>query len=56
MKQKKESKKTAKDDRITLSLTLQGERKRIMDLLEQMNSVSGYSVLRGSFTAKIENE
>ena len=56
MMKQKQSKKTDKNDRVTLNLTVQGERKRIMNLLEQMNLVSGYSVLKGSFTAKTEND
>jgi len=56
MIKQKQSKKITKDDRVTLNLTVQGERKRIMDLLEQMNLVSGYSVIKGSFTVKTEND
>ncbi len=56
MAKQKQSKKTRKNDHVTLNLTVRGERKRIIDLLEQMNLVNGYSVLKGSFTAQTEND
>jgi hypothetical protein len=34
---------------VELNLTIRGAREQILRLLEQMDSVSGYSVLKGSF-------
>lgn len=40
-------------DDVVISLTLTGGRDCIMDLLEQMNAVKGFSVLEGSFTVNV---
>lgn len=37
---------------VELTLTLRGERNSIMDLLDKMNRVDGFAVLKGSFTVK----
>ena len=34
---------------VVLSLTLSGAREKILSLLEQMEDVSGFSVVKGSF-------
>lgn len=38
-----------KQEDVVLNLTLTGARDCILDLLEQMDSVEGFSVLEGSF-------
>lgn len=41
---------------VELTLTLRGGRDTIMSLLEKMNGVDGFSVLKGSFTVKVEDK
>ncbi len=39
---------------VVLNLTLTGARECILDLLDQMDTVEGFSVLEGSFTTRFE--
>lgn len=45
------SMKSDKKD-VELTLTVRGGRDSIMDLLDKMNRVDGFAVLKGSFTEK----
>lgn len=47
--------KEVKREDVVISLTLTGTRDRIMDLLDQMDRVPGFSVLDGSFTSTTNN-
>lgn len=40
---------------VILSLTLAGARDSILNLLEQMEGVKGFSVLDGSFVVRVES-
>lgn len=45
---------TAKfQEAVELNLTISGAREQILHLLEQMNAVPGFSVLKGSFIVSI---
>ena len=44
------------DKDVELTLILRGGRNSIMDLLEKMNLVDGYDVLKGSFTVKVDHK
>ncbi len=45
-----------KNKDVELTLTLRGGRDSIMSLLEKMNGVDGFAVLKGSFTVKSEDK
>ena len=40
---------SSKQEDVVINLTLAGARDRIMDLLDRMDAVGGFSVLEGSF-------
>ena len=44
-----------KREDVVLNLTLAGARECILDLLEQMDSIKGFSVLNGSFIVNADD-
>jgi hypothetical protein len=52
--QPKDGKPENKD--VELTLTVRGGRDSIMDLLDKMNRVDGFAVLKGSFTVKSDGK
>lgn len=47
---------TPREKDVELTLTLRGGRDTIMTLLEKMNGIDGFAVLKGSFTVKVEDK
>jgi hypothetical protein len=43
-------------DTVTLNLTISGAREHLMELLDRMDQLEGFSVLDGSFTAKMAHK
>jgi hypothetical protein len=50
------SARAPRSDRIILNLTISGAREHLMELLEKMDKVDGFSVLDGSFQARRTEE
>lgn len=55
MKQKQGIQGSEKEH-VTLNLTVQGNRDQLMTLLKQMNHMSGFAVLKGSFISKKQGQ
>ena len=52
----RQRKESPQNKDVELTLTLRGGRDTIMNLLEKMNGVDGFAVLKGSFTVKVDGK